>query len=149
MGDREYAQQQQINDIIIKGADAVAKYTAARNKLLAAHPDADTSVIDNQIAKQKEVTDRTVAITLDGFKRMADGRADWRNGFNKALSDFMDQQQDVAGRMERITSELIGGFGDAFASFVSGTESAKKAFGSLVDSMYQEALKLVANQALA
>lgn len=51
--------------------------------------------------------------------------------------------------MEKITSGLIGGFGDAFASFASGTKSAKDAFGSLIDSMYQEALRFVASQAMA
>jgi hypothetical protein len=46
MGDKEYAQQQQINDVLQKGADIVASYTAQRNRMLAANPDADTTVID-------------------------------------------------------------------------------------------------------
>jgi len=32
---------------------------------------------------------------------------------------------------------------------VSGTESAKKAFGDFMDSLYQQALKFLANQALS
>lgn len=50
--------------------------------------------------------------------------------------------------MQQFTSNFINGFSDAFAQFVSGTESAKKAFGGLIDSMYQQALKFLANQAL-
>lgn len=97
MGDKEYAQQQQINEIIIKGADAIAKYTAQRNKLLAGNPDADTSVIDAQIAKQREVTDRTVAITKRGFSEMDSARSSWALGMTTSLVNYLDQASDVAG----------------------------------------------------
>lgn len=74
---------------------------------------------------------------------------DGMNGVHSAVEDFMSQQQDMAGQMKEFTTKAIGGFSDAFASFASGSESAKKAFGSFIDSMYQQALKFVANQAIA
>jgi hypothetical protein len=97
MGDKEYAQQQQINDILQKGADVVARYTAQRNRMLAANPNADTSVIDAQIATQQTVTDRIVSITAEGYHRMDAARADWTNGLNSALDDYLDRASDVAG----------------------------------------------------
>lgn len=62
-----------------------------------------------------------------------------------ALADFMDQQRDVYDQTKQFTSDFINGFGDAFASFASGSESAKQAFGDFIDSMYKQALKFVAD----
>lgn len=50
--------------------------------------------------------------------------------------------------MQDLTTRFLGGFDDAFAAFVSGTESAKEAFGSLIDDMYRQALKFLANRAI-
>jgi lambda family phage tail tape measure protein len=112
-----------------------------------------TSEIDKagfaeQLADLKKYHDERVKEETEGVARSAAAQANGLNGMKAAIADFMAEQQDQAGQMQRLTSSFIGGFSDAFAQFASGAESAKKAFGSLIDDMYQQALKFVANKAI-
>jgi hypothetical protein len=53
------------------------------------------------------------------------------------------------GALINLADTFTSGFADAFEQFASGAESAKKAFGDFIDSLFAQALKFVANQALA
>lgn len=74
--------------------------------------------------------------------------ANGMNGVHSAVEDFMDRQKNMAQQFHDFTTQAIDGFGDAFTKFASSAETAKQAFGSLIDSMYQQALKFVANKAI-
>ena len=74
--------------------------------------------------------------------------ADWGLGFSKAIENFQTQQQNNAAAAGKMVDDLTSGFTNAFTAFVSGTESAKSAFGSWIDDMYKQALAFVANKAI-
>jgi lambda family phage tail tape measure protein len=142
MGGKEFAQYKQLLDIKTQGEKAVEQLVIKMNKAKSAD---DKATYAQEIEDHKKFTDQRVQQTKQGFEDEAAAQANWLNGAKKAIADFMDAQKNQAGQMEGLTTKLIGGFGDAFAAFVSGTKSAKDAFGSLMDSMYQDALKFVAN----
>ena len=98
-------------------------------------------------ALEKYHNDR-VQIEKEGFARSDAARADAMNGVRSAIKDFMAEQQDMAGQMNSLTTNFLDGLGDAFADFASGAKSAKDAFGDLIDSMYRQALKFLANKAI-
>lgn len=47
-----------------------------------------------------------------------------------------------------MAQQFTSGFSDAFAQFASGAETAKQAFGSFVDDLFAQALRILANKAL-
>ncbi len=89
-----------------------------------------------------------VQMEIEGWKAQQEAQADGLNGVKAALADFMADQQNNAAQMYDLTRNFLGGFSDAFASFASGAESAKDAFGGLIDDMYKQALKFLANKAM-
>lgn len=143
MGEKEAQQQLAIAEIYTRVNKTIEQLNRQR-----AQKNANTEFIDGEIAAQKASIPILVKQEQDKWKAIDEAQADGMNGVHKAIVDFMDQQKDMAGQMRDITTDLIGGFGDAFASFASGAESAKKAFGDLIDDMYKQALRAVANKAL-
>lgn len=95
MGDKEYAQQQQINDLYVKGAEAMTQLQLRRASVAA--KGGDTSVLDANIAALQANTDKQVQIVTAGYKQMDAARADWTNGLRSSLANYLDQASDVAG----------------------------------------------------
>lgn len=95
MGDKEYARQQQINDLYVKGAQAMTDLQLRRASVAA--KGGDTSVLDANIAALQANTDKQVQIVTDGYKRMDAAQGDWINGMTSSLANYLDQASDVAG----------------------------------------------------
>jgi len=72
-------------------------------------------------------------MTEDGYKRMDEAQADWSLGAQAAMKNFIDQQANMAQQSRAFVNDFTNGFADAFTQFATGTESAKKAFGSFID----------------
>mgnify|MGYP001557140618 CR=1 FL=1 len=86
--------------------------------------------------------------TQDNFAAMKAAQADWSNGLHAGIEDFMTQQQNNAAAAHKMVDDLTSGFSSAFVDFADGTKTAKDAFGSMIDSMYKQALAFVANKAI-
>lgn len=145
MGQREIAQKQAL---IAIDEDYNRQKSSLERQQRNSTSEIDKAGFAEQLADLKKYHDARVKEETEGFARSAAAQANGLNGMKAAIADFMAEQQDQAGQMRGLTTELIGGFSDAFAQFASGAESAKKAFGGLIDSMYQQALKFVANKAI-
>ncbi|HEV2682634.1 MAG TPA: phage tail tape measure protein, partial [Rhodanobacter sp.] len=146
LGPKEAARLQQLADLTRKNAEELTNLQLKRDAVKA--KGGNTAVFDADISALKKNIDQQVKIVTDGDAKIDAERANGLNGYKTALTAFMDEQKNMAGQMEKLTTSFLGGASDAFAKFVSGTESAKQAFGSLIDSMYQQALKFVANKAI-
>jgi lambda family phage tail tape measure protein len=75
-------------------------------------------------------------------------QADWHNGVNAAIEDFMTTQQNVAQQAQDFTNTFLNDGSGALAKWASRAEDAKQAFGDWIDSMYQAAWKFVADKAI-
>lgn len=105
--------------------------------------DAQAATADN-----KKELDQQLADYLAFEKTRADAQYNAMNGMKAAIADFIEAQNNMAALAQQFTGDFISQFSDAFANFASGTESAKKAFGDFIDSMYKEAWKFVADQTI-
>lgn len=76
-------------------------------------------------------------------------RADMGAGWQKGIADFIEDTQNRFQQGQQLAQSFTTGFADAFEKFASGAESAKKAFGDFIDDLFAQALRFVANQALA
>lgn len=145
MGQREVEQTRALIDID-------ADYNRKKADLQRRQQSTTDALEKNFYAEQLEALEKyhsdRVQIEKEGFARSDAARADAMNGVRSAIKDFMAEQQDMAGQMNSLTTNFLDGLGDAFADFASGAKSAKDAFGDLIDSMYRQALKFLANKAI-
>jgi lambda family phage tail tape measure protein len=143
MGQQEAQQLMAVARIREQAASKIEQLNRQR-----AQKGADTQFIDAEINAVKDSIPVLVGLENDRWERTQAAQANGINGMKAAIADFVDQQKNQAAIMYQITSGFLDGFSDAFADFVSGTKSAKDAFGSLIDDMYRQALKFLANQAI-
>ena len=142
MGQREFEVSQQINQVLNAQDDALAEidreYAKSHDKV---KRDEERNAVLEQTAERVEAI-------KNAYHDLDAAQANGMNGVKSAIDNFLDNQRDVAAESEQFTTSVINGFGDAFTSIVSGTESAKKAFGDMLDDMYKKALAFVANKAI-
>jgi lambda family phage tail tape measure protein len=104
---------------------------------------------DASYIKQEELLRASRARSLEIEKSYQEQRAeleaDWTQGANRALEDYLDQARNVAGQTYDFFSNTFNGLADATAAYATGT---KDAFGSLMDDIYKQALKFLAQQAI-
>lgn len=112
----------------------------------------DSIILSNQhaaaLGKIKAAEQEATVAQQQFFDDQKRANADWGLGFSKAIENFQTQQQNNAAAAGKMVDDLTSGFTNAFTAFVSGTESAKSAFGSWIDDMYKQALAFVANKAI-
>lgn len=143
MGKKEIEQYRELNEIYQQFDRKLAQLNKER--------DAGSISLDQynkRLADLRASESETIDAVTNGFRAADAARASWQNGLHAALQDFIDEENDVAGQTQQFTTDFISGFGDAFASFASGAESAKDAFGSFIDDMERQALKALANKAI-
>jgi lambda family phage tail tape measure protein len=145
MGQREIAQKQAL---IAIDEDYNRQKSSLERQQRNSTSEIDKAGFAEQLKDLKAYHDARVQIEKEGESRALAARMDGFKGAQAAVKDFVDQQNNMAGQMEGITSNFLYGFSDAFADFADHTKSAKDAFGSLIDSMERDALKLVANKAM-
>lgn len=146
MGDKEAQRQQEINSLQQQGAEAVRQLTLERDKYLSTDP--QYQVLTKHIQEQQAANDAFVKNAKASYVQLDAAQSNWANGFHAALANFNDQMNNTAEQMKGFTTNFIDGFANAFEQFASGTESAKKAFGSFIDSMLADALRWLANKAM-
>lgn len=145
LSDKEAQNLQALAKIRFDGAQAITAFRQAHQL----HPDAmSEKQYDEQLAAYEKYWDDLYDATKDGQARISAAESDWHTGVNKALADFMENQRNLAKQGYDFTTELINGVGDAFVDIVDGAKSAKDAIGDLLDDLYRQALKFVANKAI-
>lgn len=105
--------------------------------------DAAIATADNKLELDKQLADYR-----SYEQKRADIQANSMNGLKAAVADFIVAQNNQMELAKKFAGDFISQFSDAFAAFASGTETAKKAFGGFIDSMYKEAWKFVADQTI-
>ncbi len=136
MGDKEYRQQQQINDIYTKSADAIEKLNAQRNA-----PGANTSLIDQQIAAVQANTDKQVKIVQTGYAGIDAAQGDWLNGAKRAMANYEDAAANVAGQTQSIFTSAFNNMSDSIATFAT---TGKLNFKSLATSILSDLARMEA-----
>lgn len=144
MGSQQAANQAALNKVIQDGAKAVANFTKQHAAQLAANDPQYTKELD----ALKQHNDDMLKETKRGQDEISAAQADWLNGVNKAWQDFVAQQNNAAEISGQLTTDFLNKGSDAFASFISGTKSAKDALTDFIDDFEQEITQAVSKQLL-
>lgn len=136
LGDRQIAQQQQLNQIY---ADA------ARKRLQLVHDmnqttDQDTKdLYASELASLDQYTKQRIALEVDGFRQVDQAREDWRNGARSAYADILDDGKNVAAMTHDVFVNAYDGMTDSIANFVT---SGKADFKSLATSILKDLARM-------
>lgn len=144
LGDKEASNMEELARVQFEGTEAVRRLTEAHQL----NPNEGDEQFAGKLKALQAYWDDYYDATKQGQQRIDAAQSDWHAGVNAAVQNFMDEQRNMYQQAKDFGSSFIGGFSDAFSKFASGTETAKKAFGSFIDSMYQQAMKLLANRAI-
>lgn len=145
MGQKEASQQEELIRID-------EDYNRKKASLLRQQQNSTSSLQKEFFQEQIDALDKyhadTIRVVTKGWAARQAAEANGMNGVKAAIADFLDDQKNSAAQAYRFTQDFIGGLGDAFADFASGAKSAKDAFGDLIDDMYKQALRFLANKAI-
>ncbi|MBN7139003.1 phage tail tape measure protein [Lysobacter enzymogenes] len=141
MGEREYQQQERVNQIYQKQADELRNLAAQRASL-----DIDERQYRDRVESLRIATDAQVQIVADGYERMKAAQGDWVNGARGAIADYQAAAQDAAG----LTRDLwTSGLKQAGAAFVDFATKGKGSIKDLVSSVLTELARMKATQGIA
>lgn len=98
-----------------------------------------------QVAIYARTRDEMLAKEEEHQRRLAEVRADWRNGARSALEDYATAAADVAGQTYDVFSGAMSGLEDALVEFA---KTGKLAFSDLVDSIIADITRMFARQAV-
>jgi lambda family phage tail tape measure protein len=146
MGDQEAANYKQLAQDAADAAKAVTDFENAHQQ----HPNSMTDEqYKTELAGLKEYLADRHQLLIDSQQQEAAVQGDFNAGLQKGMADFIEQMKDKFSQGKQFIQDFTSGFSDAFEQWASGAESAKKAFGDFIDQLFADALKFVANQAVA
>jgi lambda family phage tail tape measure protein len=117
------------------GLDAIKRDAEGKSaKALQAEEDALRLSIERRLEMEREYQMQRQAL-----------QADWRNGMNAAVENFMADASNVAASTQDFIESTLNGMADATAAYASGT---KDAFGDLLDDIYRQSVRFLAQQAI-
>lgn len=93
----------------------------------------------------RESLDRRLEAEDEYQAARAEKMADWKNGASAAFEDFSANAENVAGQTYDFFSNTLDGLADATSAYATGT---KGAFDSLLDDLYAQSIKFLAQQAI-
>jgi lambda family phage tail tape measure protein len=151
MGDREYQQQQKINQALVDQASKLEDLALKRQAGKRGESGGITQdEYDADVAALQAATDRKVAIITVGYQRQNAARQDWENGLASGYANWADQATNVAGAVATATTNAFDQFTD---SLVTALNTGKLSFHSFAISVLEDiekiALKLAEQQAVS
>lgn len=151
MGSQDTQRQQQLLQIKQQTEERIFELQQ-RAQQSALAPGADVDQINQTLAQQTAMVKAYGDERLAEQQRVYDGmdamRSNWANGFKRTYADLLVQSQDFASAAAKEMNDFASGVSDAFVKVATRSESVKKAFGSVIDTMLADALRFIENQAV-
>lgn len=141
MGEREFEIQSRINELYRDEARELLALARARD---AGEIDQNTYI--ERTNQLRAAVEDEVQLTRDGYARMAEAQADWKNGAIKAFADYRGAANDVAGQVNGIFNDAFRGLEDVLVSFFTKGKADWKGF---LDSIAADITRFVVRQQLS
>jgi lambda family phage tail tape measure protein len=139
MGQQEAAQLEKIAQIRADSADKEAQYARDFAK------DNDREQYEQRIADLQHFTNERIRIEVDGFAAVKEAQADWLNGLNAGLQNWLDATRDVAGQVAAVTNRSMDTVADAFTEAAS---TGKFAWKDMLVSILKDVEKFLVKQTI-
>ncbi len=140
VGSQEAQQQERVNEIYAESAQRLSDLNKELRRGLI-----DQAQFDADSAALQSATDQQVQIVTDGFQQMLAAQADWHNGFQKGLADWLAGTADVATQISGITNRALDSAADAFVEFAT---TGKTSIKSLLASILTDIVRFLAKRAI-
>jgi lambda family phage tail tape measure protein len=118
---------------------------ASLQKSMQEHPQ-DAAVYKNELDALNAYQEARVALELSTNDRLAAARADWGNGWNRALQNYEDEVADKATQTANLFNDATKGMEDAWVTFAT---TGKLSFTSLANSVIADIIRMQARAAIA
>jgi len=114
------------------------------------HPEAmSDKLYEQELAALKQNEADKLAAIKDFQEQAAALRENFDAGWQKSIADFIEQTNNKFQQGAKFAQDFTSGFADAFVEFGTHAKTAKEAFGDFIDTLYADALRFVANKAIA
>jgi lambda family phage tail tape measure protein len=151
MGDREFQQQQKVNQALTEQASKLEDLALKRQAGQRGESGGLTQEqYDADVAALQAATDRKVNIITVGYQRQNAAREDWENGLARGYANWADEATNVAGEVASATTNVFDGFANATVQALNGGKNAWHDFAvSVIEDIEKIAIKLAEQQAVA
>lgn len=106
----------------------------------------DQKQYDGELAALQDYYSKSVAIAQTSSAEIKAANADWTTGAKRAIADYGDSADNVAGETAKTFGDAFRGMEDAFATFVT---TGKLSFTSLATSVIADIARMQARAAIS
>src|SRR5690606_3119944 len=107
---------------------------------------AEQQVYLELIGKTVIAESEAMAQARKNFEELLAAQADWRNGMQAALEDYVARAQDVASQTKDLTSGIVQGMEDLFTDFITKGKADWKGF---FDSIAADFVRMAVRQQIS
>lgn len=139
VGEREAEQQQRLSKIY---ADAAKE---RRRLAMQFQENKDAKLYAANLKALESAVEQEVQIVADGYKRMDEAQANWLNGVNAGINNWMDQARNVAQQTQNIVGNALDGLVDGIANAATRSKASWK---DLLADILRQIVSFLAKQAV-
>ena len=139
VGEREAEQQQRLSKIY---ADAAKE---RRRLAMQFQENKDAKLYAANLKALESAVEQEVQIVADGYKRMDEAQANWLNGVNSGINNWMEQARNVAQQTQQIVGNALDGLVDGIANAATRSKASWK---DLLADILRQIVSFLAKQAV-
>ncbi|AHF68684.1 phage tail tape measure protein [Pseudomonas cichorii] len=124
--------------------DTNNKILALRTQLATATTERQRQALETQIQLTQQYGVRQLDAMQQGYEKLDEAQADWKNGAKSAFQDYLDSAKDVAGQTKTF---FTGAFSSMEDSVVSFAETGKFSFADFTKSIIADMGRIAARKA--
>lgn len=124
--------------------DTNNKVLALRTQLATATTDKQRQALETQIQLTQQYGVRQLDAMQQGYEKLDEAQADWKNGAKSAFEDYLDSANDVAGQTKSLFTSAFSSMEDSVMNFAT---TGKFSFADFTKSIIADMGRIAARKA--